>query len=117
MSSPLFASVAETSELLGISDDLVYDLISRGELPASTFGRRKLVPRRAIDLVVERALAGFDPDRLLSTLAPAAGSSSYPPDVEQGSDVKLEGPPPAAGSTTDGFPLRSVAPPGAPAAG
>lgn len=78
MSSALFASVAETADLLGISDDLVYDLIARGELPSSTFGRRKLVPRIAIDLVVDAALEGFDPDRLASTLAtgptPTAGA-------------------------------------------
>lgn len=69
MSAPLFVSVAATAEALGISDDLVYSLIDRGELPATTFGRRKLVPRRAIELVAERALADFDPDRLLASLA------------------------------------------------
>lgn len=72
--SALFVSVADTAEALGISDDLVYSLIDRGELPATTFGRRKLVPRRAIELVAERALADFDPDRLLASLAGEPGA-------------------------------------------
>lgn len=65
---PLFLSVGETAALLGLSDDLVYDLLDRGELPEATFGRRRMVPRQAIDLVVERALVGFDPDRLASAI-------------------------------------------------
>lgn len=73
--APLFLSVGETAALLGLSDDLVYDLLDRGELPEATFGRRRMVPRQAIDLVVERALAGFDPDRLAS----AIGSAPVPP--------------------------------------
>lgn len=109
MSSPLFASVAETADLLGISDDLVYDLIARGELPSSTFGRRKLVPRKAIDLVVDAALDGFDPDRLASTLATAAGAStSTPPDDET--------PPTATGPEPDPTLRPSGAPHGAPVA-
>ncbi len=80
----LFLSVDEAAELLGISRDLTYDLVNRGELPASSFGRRKLVPRRAIDLVLEAALDGFDPDRLVSSLAPAGGSSEgLPPAAEE----------------------------------
>jgi excisionase family DNA binding protein len=69
-------SVPETAAVLGVSDDLVYELIARGELPSIVLGRRKLVPRRAIDLVIDRALEGFDPDALLSSLAAAAGEAS-----------------------------------------
>jgi excisionase family DNA binding protein len=74
--STLTLSVREAAAELGISDDLVYELIARGELPAVALGRRKVIPRRAIDLVLERALEGFDPDALLTSLALEAGSSS-----------------------------------------
>lgn len=76
MTEPLFLSVAETAGLLGVSHDLVRDLILRGELPATELGRRKMVPRRAIDLVLERTLEGFDPDALLARLAGADASSA-----------------------------------------
>lgn len=56
----LVLSVAKTAVVLGISDDLVYELIVRGELPCLRFGRRRVVPRRAIELVIERAMDGFD---------------------------------------------------------
>jgi excisionase family DNA binding protein len=62
----LVVSVAEAAKLLGVSDDLVYELVERGELPCLRFGRRRLVPRRALDLVIEAALAGFDPSRVVT---------------------------------------------------
>ena len=68
-SGRLVLSVAETAEALGISDDLVYELMHRGQLPSLTFGRRKVVPRRAIDLVIQAAMNGFDPVDLLSRLS------------------------------------------------
>ena len=68
-SGRLVLSVAETAEVLGISDDLVYELIHRGLLPCLHFGRRKLVPRRAIDLVIGAAMRDFDPGDLLATLS------------------------------------------------
>ena len=72
----LFLSVAQAAELLGVSDDLVYDLIERGEIPSTRLGRRKVVPRRAIDLVLERAMENFDPDRLLVALGGLAVAPS-----------------------------------------
>lgn len=57
----LVLSVAEAADVLGVSDDLVYELIARRELPCLRFGRRKVIPRRAIELVIEEALEGFDP--------------------------------------------------------
>jgi hypothetical protein len=62
------------------------ELTETGELPCLRFGRRNVIPRRAIDLIIERALDYFDPDvvvrRLVATnddhavvdanLAPAA---------------------------------------------
>lgn len=70
MSDPaLFLTVAETAETLGISDDTVYELTARGDLPCATFGRRKMIPRRAVELVIDRAMEGFDPDALIIRLA------------------------------------------------
>lgn len=71
----LTVSVSQAAELLGVSDDLIYRLIADGVLPAIKLGGRKVVPVRAIDLVVDRALAGFDPDAVLAGLAGAAHSS------------------------------------------
>ncbi len=62
MTDRLVLSVAEAAEALGVSDDLVYELTERGELPCLRFGRRKLIPRRAVELLVEAAIADFDVD-------------------------------------------------------
>jgi len=42
-------SVEEAGALLGISRDLAYDLVARGELPSVRLGRRLVVPRRALE--------------------------------------------------------------------
>lgn len=65
----LVLSIAEAAEALGVSDDLVYELTERGELPCLRFGRRKVVPRRAIQLVVDAALNDFDPTAVIAALA------------------------------------------------
>jgi excisionase family DNA binding protein len=65
----LVVSVAEAAHLLGVSDDLVYELVERGELPCVRFGRRRLIPRRALDLVIEAALVDFDPSRVVTAAA------------------------------------------------
>ncbi len=62
MTDRLVLSVAEAAEALGVSDDLVYELTERGDLPCLRFGRRKLIPRRAVELLVEAAIADFDVD-------------------------------------------------------
>lgn len=82
MIDPDFLDVSEAAARLGISDDLVYDLVHRGLLPAATFGRRMKVPTRAIDLVVERALDGFDPDAVLARLSANQAGASPPPHGE-----------------------------------
>ncbi len=64
----LVVSIAEAAQALGVSDDLVYELTERGDLPCLRFGRRKVVPRQAIDLIISRALANFDPATVLSSL-------------------------------------------------
>jgi len=48
-------SVPEAANLLGVSRDLVYDLVAQGELPALRLGRRIVVPRRALEELVDAA--------------------------------------------------------------
>jgi len=57
----LVLSIAEAAEALRVSDDLVYELTERGELPCLRLGRRKVIPARAIQLMVDAALDDFDP--------------------------------------------------------
>jgi len=59
----LILSVAEAADLLGVSTDLVYELTTRGEIPCLKVGRRKLIPRRAIEMMVAAAVDGFDPTK------------------------------------------------------
>jgi excisionase family DNA binding protein len=47
-------SVEEAAALLGISRDLAYDLVARGELPSVRLGRRLVVPRRALEGALDR---------------------------------------------------------------
>ncbi len=77
MSERLFVPVKEAAELLGISDDLVYDLVHSGELPCAVFNTKRMVPLKAIELIVETAMDGFDPAALLVTMADAAASSAH----------------------------------------
>ena len=50
----LALSVEEAGALLGISRDLAYDLVARGELPSVRLGRRLVVPRRALEAALGR---------------------------------------------------------------
>jgi excisionase family DNA binding protein len=50
----LTLSVEEAAGLLGISRGLAYELVRRGELSAIRLGRRILVPRHAIESLVNR---------------------------------------------------------------
>lgn len=75
MTDRLVLSVAEAAEALGVSDDLVYELTARGELPCLRFGRRKVIPRRAIELLVEAAIADFDVATVAITLKRLAGAA------------------------------------------
>ncbi len=67
MTDALVLSVAEAAKALGVSDGLVYELTERGQLPCLRFGRRKLIPRRAVELLVESAVADFDPPAVLTS--------------------------------------------------
>lgn len=54
-SGSLTVSVSEAAKLLGVSRDLVYELVAQSELPALRLGRRIVLPRRAIEELVESA--------------------------------------------------------------
>ena len=51
----LVLSVGEAATLLGISRAHAYELVARGELAHIRLGRRVVVPRRAIDELIENA--------------------------------------------------------------
>jgi excisionase family DNA binding protein len=56
----LVLSIREVADILGVSDDLVYELVARGEIPCLRLGRRRLIPRRVVDLMIERSIGTFD---------------------------------------------------------
>lgn len=49
----LTVNVEEAAQLLGISRALGYELVARGELPSIRLGRRIVVPRRALDALLD----------------------------------------------------------------
>ena len=52
----LVLTVRQAADALGVSDDLVYELTARGEIPCLRLGRRRVIPRRAIELMLEQAM-------------------------------------------------------------
>jgi excisionase family DNA binding protein len=42
-------TIPEVADLLGISRNFAYELARRGEIPVIRFGKRKLVPRIALE--------------------------------------------------------------------
>jgi excisionase family DNA binding protein len=50
----LTLSVTEAAGVLGISRAFAYVLVARGELPSLRFGRRVVVPRRALEQLIEK---------------------------------------------------------------
>ncbi|MCA1683881.1 MAG: helix-turn-helix domain-containing protein [Actinobacteria bacterium] len=59
MPGKLVLSIAEAAEALGVSDDLIYELTARAELPCLRLGRRKVIPTVAIQAVIDGCLDGF----------------------------------------------------------
>ena len=51
----LCITVPEAAELLGISRNFAYELVKRGELPSIKLGKRKLIPKIALDKKLEEA--------------------------------------------------------------
>ncbi len=58
MDNKLTFTVPEAAELLGISRALPYELVGRQELPALRLGRRLVIPRRALEALLD----AFDPN-------------------------------------------------------
>ncbi len=50
----LTLTVSETARLLGISRGLAYEMVRTGELPSVRFGKRVLIPRRALEKLLEQ---------------------------------------------------------------
>ena len=53
--TPLVYTVTQTAELLGISRTLAYELVARGVLAHVRLGRRIVVPRVAVEQLLEVA--------------------------------------------------------------
>ena len=53
MDDRLTLTVEEAAGLLGISRNLAYELVARKELPSLRLGRRVLVPRQALDRLLD----------------------------------------------------------------
>ena len=49
----LTITVEEAAEILGISRALAYSLVARQELPSLKLGRRVVIPRRALERLLE----------------------------------------------------------------
>jgi excisionase family DNA binding protein len=74
-SGSLVLTIKEAADALGVSDDLVYELTARGEIPCLRLGRRRVIPRRAIELLIERSMEEFDAMTLLARLSFRAGGT------------------------------------------
>lgn len=53
----LTLTIEETARLLGIGRNLCYDRVKTGEIPVIKVGRRLLVPRRALEKLLEQGQA------------------------------------------------------------
>ncbi len=56
--SPRFYSVAEVAQIFGTSRMTIYRAVREGQLPAVRVRGRLFVPARALDAMVDAALAG-----------------------------------------------------------
>jgi len=50
-------TVEETARLLGIGRQIAYNRVKTGEIPVIKIGRRLLVPRRALEKLLEQGQA------------------------------------------------------------
>jgi excisionase family DNA binding protein len=53
----LCVTVPEAAEMLGISRNFAYQLVREGKLPSIRFGKRILIPRAALEKMLERGVA------------------------------------------------------------
>lgn len=49
----LTVTVEEAAELLGVSRAFAYELVARKELPSLKLGRRVIIPRRALERLLD----------------------------------------------------------------
>lgn len=56
MHDRLTMTVKEAGALLGVSRSLAYELVRRGDLPSLRLGRRIVVPKRAVEDLLDRAI-------------------------------------------------------------
>ena len=54
----LCIKVPEAAEMLGISRNFAYQLVREGKLPSIRFGKRILIPRAALDKMMEKCVTG-----------------------------------------------------------
>ena len=50
----LCITVPEAADMLGISRNLAYELVKRHELPVRKFGKRLLIPKVALERMLEK---------------------------------------------------------------
>lgn len=55
MEERLTLSVDQAAQVLGVSRALAYELVARGEIPSLRLGRRIVVPRRALEVLLAHA--------------------------------------------------------------
>lgn len=55
MDEKITVTVEEAARLLGISRSLAYEMARKGQLPTLKFGRRLVVPRRALEGLIEES--------------------------------------------------------------
>ena len=75
----LVLTVTEAARALGISRALAYELVARGELPALFLGRRRVIPRRALEALVN----GVTPNAVHDAAQAHNGSAPPPTDGDQ----------------------------------
>jgi len=52
----LCITVPEVAEMLGISRNFAYELVKQGQLPVIRFGKRLLIPRIALEKMLEKGV-------------------------------------------------------------
>jgi len=62
-SERLTLTVEEAGQLLGISRALAYEMARTGRLPTLRFGKRIVVPKKAIETMLAQAVPVAIPDR------------------------------------------------------
>ena len=53
----LCLTVPEAAEMLGISRNFGYELVKQGQLPVIRFGKRLLIPRVALEKMLEKGMS------------------------------------------------------------